>query len=236
MSGSVKKHPNRDSKISTKIAYIIPAIIITLVAFVIFQIPGHNKPITGQSQAEGTETPTEETQAYTLKDMYGVELTADDIMNKFNLFMQNEGAGEFIIEKLVLSSGETEDIYSDIKNNDDISIYMGTPKGQSTVTSVTVSARGGKKKPTDFITYCFALMNVFYEEWKPEVRESVLFRMIGYSENEDTPLNDKKTFIIGRNTKYIYTYSESKGLIMRIIQMPPPEEKEDMSDIPPLIR
>ena len=235
MSDNTKKRPNRDSRISTKI-YIIPVIIIALAAFVVFQVSARDKPPTEQSRPETTAAPAEETQLYALKNMYGAELTVDDIMNKFNSFMQDEGAGEFIIDKLVLSSGEKEDIYSDIKNNDDIGISMTTPKGRSAATSVAVSARGGKKKPTEFITYCFALMSVFYEEWKPEIRESILFRMIGYSENEDTPLNNEKTFIIGKNTKYIYTYSESRGLNMRIIQMPPPEEIEDMSDLPPLIR
>ena len=218
-----------------KSAIIFASIVIVVAVYLLLLILDHYKLFTIQSiTEEKKETLTQEALVNTLRDMEGAELTTDDVMLRFNSFMQDEGAGEYSIKELVLSSGETEDIYSDIKNNEDISISMVTPKGLNTITSIFVSARSGNEKPTAFITYCYGLMNIFNPTMKPDVRENVLSQMIGYSENGDIPLHDEKAYIIMK-TKYIISHSESKGLNIRVIQMPPLEEVQT-NNLSPLIR
>ena len=243
----------------SKTAGIVAAVIIAVAGYVLYQIYEQNKPLIEQSiTVEKTGTHTEiintktsndadgseqnkpfseqsvmEVITNTLKDTDGAEYNTNDIILKFNSFMQDEGAGELRIRELVFSSGEAEDTYHDIKNNEDISISMTTLKGLNTVTHVDFAARTGNEKA--FFTYCSALMSIFNPTMNADTRDYVLPQVTGYSKTGETPLREDSTFIIVR-TKYIFTYSENKGLNMRIQQMPPLLEEDDATNLPPMLR
>lgn len=252
VSTSAKKCPNCGLMISTesharmsrivKAASIAAIIVILAICVVLFRVLEHDRPLTAHNSSEKIETESQtETikdthssgiiRTVTLKDIHGTEFTPDYIMDRFNSFMMDEGDESLSINELVHEPGEMEDIYHDIKNNDNISISIFTPKNDAAATSVSVSARSGN--PEAFIKYCFALMSIFNPTMKADVRQHVLYKMIGYTESGDTPLNDKNTYIIVR-TKYIFTNSESNGLNMLIEQMPPPLEV-DSGKQPPLL-
>ena len=223
--GSIIRAKKHTFSLSPKTAGIVAAVIIAVAGYVLLQIYEHNKPLVEQGVTEAMTN--------TLKDMDGAEYTTIGIVHKFNSYLQDVGAGELSIQELVFSSGETEDTYRDIKNNNDISISMTTPKGLNTVTYVSFWARTGNEKA--FFTYCSALMSIFNPTMNPDTREYVLPQVTGYSKNGETPLREDSTFIIVR-TKYIFTYSESKGLNMRIQQMPPLLEEDDTGNPPPVLR
>ena len=214
--GNEKKCPNCGLNISAKTGFrmsnvkaisLAVALIIIAAGFVLFRISESHKPITGN--------PSESIQAETLKDINGAEFTPGDIVEKFNSFMKGTGEDSFIIEELVPESGESENIYRDIKNNESISLSMVTPKTSEAVTLVSVSAQ----RPEEFIKYCFGLMSIFTPTMNADVRQRVLFRMMEYEESADIPLRESNTYIIVE-TKYTFTYSEEKGLNMLIEQMP----------------
>ena len=171
------------------------------------------------ADALSEDDPVEIIQAETLKDINGAEYTSSDVVLEFNSFMKNENADSLSINDLVLESANEEDIYREIKDN--ISIFIVTPKDRSAVTSVFVRAEssGNNDKPTEFITYCFALMNTFNPTMNAHVRQDVLFRMMGYSVSEDVPLIEENTYIIAE-TKYTFKHSQQNGLSMLIEQMP----------------
>lgn len=198
----------RTRTISIAIAIIIVA---TLAVYALFRVRENDKPLTPDS--------SEIVHAETLKDMDGEEFTPNDIVAKFNSFMREAEADSLSIVELVLEPGKSENIYRDTKNNDSISIFMTTSKERTTVTSVSVLAQSKNEEPTEFITYCFALMSIFTPTMQTDVRRRVLFSMMGYTESGDVPLSEENTYIIIK-TKYIFTYSKQKGLSMLIEQMP----------------
>ena|GEM_PF-5745853 len=212
--GNTKKCPICGFGISAKTnlrlfntkAISIAALIILAAGFALFHA-SEDKPLIGN--------PSENIQAETLKDINGAEFTPADIVDKFNSFMKDTGYDSLIIEELVLESGESENIYRDIKNNESIGISMVTPQTSAAVTSVSVSAQS----PAEFIKYCFGLMNIFSPTMNADIRQRVLFRMMEYEESVDIPMSEENTYIIVE-TKYTFTHSEEKGLGMLIEQMP----------------
>jgi len=209
---------NIRSKIpGTTIAIVI---IIILGINILFQVLEHN-----------SQSSSPINQPETLKDAYGTEFTPDEIVVRFNTFMKEAGAEPLSISELVPESEKTENIYREVK--DDISISIYTSKESPKVTFIHVLSKSSNEKPTAFLTYCSALMDIFTPVMKSDVRQKVLYSMTGYNENEDTPLHEENTYII-LHTKYTYTYSEQKGLSMWIEQMPPLEEYS--GDLPTMIR
>ncbi|MCL1875871.1 MAG: hypothetical protein FWF87_06395 [Synergistaceae bacterium] len=177
------------------------------------------------------EESPESVQVETLKNNTdGTEFSSTDIVVKFNSFLKDEGARLLSIDELVLESGESEDVYRGI--NDNIGVSIVSPKGRSAVTSVSVSAERGNEK--EFITYSMGLLSVFTPTMKPDVRQRVVFAMMEYTEDGDTPLRDENTYIIVE-TKYTFTYTEQSGLRMLVEQMPALEESRP-GDLPPMIR
>ncbi len=160
ISNNAKKCPTcgftfrRQPSVSrTGVMAVAVIIIIAVTAYVLSDTPERELPPAAQNLPE-------EMLAETLKDIHGTEFSLDDIVAKFNSFMRDEGFDSYCIGKLVPELGDGEDVYRDIKKEDDIGISMVTPKGRSTVTSVFVSAQRGSRKPVAFMTYCFGLMNV----------------------------------------------------------------------------
>lgn len=207
----------------TKAIGMAAVAIIFIILVIYVYLPEYVKPYTSNE-------PPEIINAETLKDISGAEFTSSDVVAKFNTFLKDEGAGALSISHLVLKSGETEDIYREIK--DDISISIVTPKGHDAVTSVYVSAQRSNEK--EFMTYCYGLLSIFTPTMKPDVRQRVLYAMMEYNENVDMPLRDENTYIIVE-TKYTFTYSQQKEMRMLVEQMPALEEAHPGS-IPPMIR
>jgi hypothetical protein len=215
--GNTKKCPDCGFLISAKtsfktkdakaISLTVALIIILAAGFVLFSVSLSDKPI--------EENQPLSFQAETIKNIDGAEFTPGDILDKFNSFMKETGADSLIIEELILESGESENIYRDIKNNESISISMATSRTSAAVTSVSVLA----KRPAEFIKYCFSLMSIFTPTMKADIRQKVLFSMMEYEESADIPLREENTYIIV-DTKYTFAYSEQKGLSMLIEQMP----------------
>ena len=182
------------------------------------------------AQVDITDYSPERVQAETLKNnIDGTEFSSADVMARFNSFLKDEGESLSITE-FVLESGDAEDIYRSI--NDNISISIVSPKGRATVTNVSVLAESGNEK--EFITYCMGLLSVFTPTMKPDIRQKVVFAMMEYTENGDTPLRDENTYIIVE-TKYTFTYSKQNGLNMLVEQMPALEEARP-GELPPMIR
>lgn len=165
-------------------------------------------------------------QAVTLKNMDGEEYFLDDIILKFNSFMQDEGADSLKIVELTPVFGETDDIYREIK--DDISISMLTPKGSAAVIAVYISAQNNGK-PTTFITCSLALISIFNPTMKADIRQKVLFDMMGYEESGSSSLNERHIYTID-DTKYTFEHSKKRGLSMLIEQNPKLKlDSEDLS-------
>jgi hypothetical protein len=233
MPGNSKKCPgcgrNLPAKTSARMSHtkaismaVAMFIIITAALYAANRISAPDNPLPEHNVSEEIQEKS------TLKDSYAVEFTTDDILVKFNSFVQNAGADSLMIEELILESGAAEDTYRDISNNEDISISITTRKEGKAATSVSISARGDKG-PADFITCCFAFMDIFTPVMNANVRQKVLFEMIGYEAGANKPLTDKNTYIIGE-TKYIFTNDEQKRLNMFIQQMP---ELEIYKGVPP---
>ena len=220
-----KRNPSRKSKKpNSSRKYLIALAIVVLLAF--FGILSRDTPPAG---LDSTNDDVQETapqasipQATTLR-LNGEEFTPDFIMTGFNSFMRDVKADSLCIEELVPEFGARADVYRDIKNDENISISITTRQGGSAVTSVSVRARKGGEKPTAFMTYCSALMNIFNPTMNDAVRQRVLYNMMGYEEGADKPLADENTYIIAE-TKYTFTCSEQKELSMLIEQMPDLEE------------
>ena len=221
ISGSESKCPNCGAIIpegvyaksfGTKAIYIVVAVIVAALAvYALFQISEKEKPPTLKTQ--------EAVKVETLKNANGREFSPNNIVEKFNLFMKDAKAVSLDIEYFVLESRESEDIYHDSKNNDSLSLSVTTLKERRAVTSVLVKAQRGAGKPTEFMTYCSALMSIFTPVMKADVRQKVLYNMMGYLESEDMLMADENTYIIA-STKYSFTNSGQKGLSLLIEQMP----------------
>jgi hypothetical protein len=200
-------------------------IIITLLAYAKYYSE-YNKPYSldtpsGTQSAfvsgSAADDSVEKIHAETLKDMEGKEFTSRDVVQKLNSFLREEGADALSINDIVLEAGNAEDIYSEIKDNFSISIV--SPKGRSTVTSVSVLAQSDKESYETFRTFCLGLMSIFTSTMRPEIRQRVLFNMMGYEDSGDITLYEGNTYIIAE-TKYIFAYSKQNGLSMFIEQMP----------------
>ena len=204
---------SRKKSISIAAAAIIIIIVAAAAMYAINLYSGPDNPLSEHN------TPEEVQEKNTLKDLLSREkLTPDDIMTRFNTFVQNANADSLSIEELVLESGTTEDIYHDIKNNEDISISITARKEDKAATSILVLA-GSDDNPTTFITYCLALRSIFTPTMDPDIRQKNFYRLVGYDESENKFLVDKKTYVTGE-TKFIFTNSGQEGLSMWIEQMP----------------
>ena len=188
-------------------------------------LPAHNSPLPVHNASEAIPP------KLSLKDSFEAEFTPDDIMVKINSFMQNTEADSLIIKELILEPGTEEDTYRVINNNENVSISIAARKEDKAVTSVSISVRSDNG-PESFITCCFALMDIFTPVMKADIRQNVVFAMMGYEEGADKPLADKNTYII-LETKYIYTNDEQKGLSLSIEQMPELEIYEGTT--PPIL-
>jgi hypothetical protein len=228
----MKKHSKTRGEIFRLKTVGAALVIIVLAAVAVFSILSHDTPPADHNNSTKVAVQKTTPQSGTLRDLYGEEFTSDDIIAKFNAFMRDAGADSLSIKELVLEPGETEDTYRDVKNNEDISIFMTARKGSPAVTSISVLARSGDDKPTAFITYCLALMNIFTPTMSANIQQRTLYNMMGYEEGADKPLADENTYII-MQTKYIFTCSRQKGLSMLIEQMPEVEEVSE-GELPPL--
>ncbi|MCL1875456.1 MAG: hypothetical protein FWF87_04255 [Synergistaceae bacterium] len=215
-SGCGRKLPVKTgARMSRKKAISIAAVALMIIAAALYaanRISAPDNPLSERNASEETR------EKVTLKDYFAVEFTPDDILLKFNTFMQNASADSLLIKELVLESGTKEDTYHNINNNENISFSITARKESKIVTSVSISARGDKGT-TDFMAYCFAMMDIFTPVMKANVRQKVIYEMVGYEEGANKLLADKNTYIIGE-TKYIYNNDEQKGLSLHIEQMP----------------
>lgn len=217
---SAKNHINQAR---IKVVGIV-AVVIIIIAFSILYI--YNK----KQDLSDSAAVINETEAVTLKDANGLEFTPNEIVDRLNSFLHETNADLLSIGELNLESEKTEDRYRSIKENKNIGIFIATPKGKTSATSVAVTSMPDDNgRPTAFITYCLGLMNIFTPTMKADIRQKVLFDMMGYSESDIPRFCDENTYIIV-DTKYTFTYSKQRGLSMCIEQMP--ELELHSGDIP----
>ena len=238
LPGNVKKCPGCGFTLPTSTnarvsrAKSISLVVVAIIIITAAGIYATNRCSVPDSPLSEQSLPEEVQEKNTLKDLLTkAELTPEDIMTRFNSFVQNADGGSYSIEELVLESGASEeDTYRDIKNNEDISITITARKEGNAATSILVLT-GSDDKPTDFMTYCLALISIFTPTMDPDIRQKSFYKMVGYEEGEEKLMVDNNTYIIGE-TKFVFTNSGQEGLSMWIEQMP---ELEIFEGTPPIL-
>lgn len=221
-----KKHSKTQKNLSKvqsrkKLVKIIISAAIIAAAFIILFLYKNKTMQTYSPISESIYTET-------LKDLNGLELTTDEIMQRFNSFM-SERENPFPIKEISFdrTKYEKNDVY--VSQNKNIQLAMFTPKGRKAVSAVSIIS--DTKNPSGFINYSLGFMSVFTPAMSPEIRQKVLLDMMGCTESGDISLIDENTYIIGE-TKYTFTHAEINKFGMLIEQMPKLElYSGDISDL-----